>query len=75
MRIENSFHWVLNVTFNDDQCRTRNGHGAAINMALVRRFSLNLIRTAKDKSSLKLRRKRAGWDPKYLANLLSAKLS
>jgi predicted transposase YbfD/YdcC len=72
--IENSLHWVLDVTFKDDQCRTRKGHGA-INMALVRRFSLNLIRTANDKSSLKLRRKRAGWDPKYLANLLGVKLN
>lgn len=71
--IENSLHWVLDVTFKDDQCRTRKGHGA-INMALVRRFSLNLIRTATDKSSLKLRRKRAGWDPNYLANLLGLQL-
>jgi predicted transposase YbfD/YdcC len=71
--IENSLHWVLDVTFKEDQCRTRIGHGA-INMALVRRFSLNLIRTAKDKSSLKLRRKRAGWDPNYLANLLGVTL-
>jgi predicted transposase YbfD/YdcC len=67
--IENSLHWVLDATFKDDQCRTRKGH-RAINMALVRRFSLNLIRTANNKSSLKLRRKRAGWEPKYLANLL-----
>ena len=71
--IENSLHWVLDVTFKDDQCRTRKGHGA-INMALVRRFALNLIRTATDKSSLKLRRNRAGWDPNYLANLLGVKL-
>ena len=71
--IENSLHWVLDATFKDDQCRTRKGHGA-INMALVRRFSFNLIRTATNKSTLKLRRKRAGWDPNYLANLLGLKL-
>jgi predicted transposase YbfD/YdcC len=71
--IENSLHWVLDVTFKDDQCRTRKGHGA-INMALLRRFALNLIPTATDKSSLKLRQKRARWDPNYLANLQGVEL-
>jgi predicted transposase YbfD/YdcC len=64
--IENSLHWVLNVTFGDDQSRLRTGHDAK-NMAVVRHFSINLVRTTKDKRSIKLRRKRAGWDPNYLA--------
>ena len=67
--IENSLHWVLDVTFGDDQSRLRTGHGAK-NMAVVRHFAINLVRTAKDKRSLKLRRKRAGWDPNYLAEIL-----
>jgi predicted transposase YbfD/YdcC len=69
--IENSLHWVLDVTFGDDQSRLRKGHGAR-NMAVVRHFAVNLVRAIKDKRSLKLRRKRAGWDPQYLANLLGA---
>jgi predicted transposase YbfD/YdcC len=44
--IENSLHWVLDVTFGDDQSRVRRGHGAK-NMAVVRHFAINL--TAKDK--------------------------
>ena len=67
--IENSLHWVLDVTFAEDQSRLRTGHGAK-NMAVVRHFAINLVRTAKDKRSIKLRRKRAGWDPDFLATIL-----
>jgi predicted transposase YbfD/YdcC len=67
--IENSLHWVLDVTFGDDQSRLRTGHGAK-NMAVVRHFAINLVRTANDKHSIRLRRKCAGWDPKYLATIL-----
>jgi predicted transposase YbfD/YdcC len=70
--IENGLHWVLDVVFNDDQSRLRKGHGAK-NMAIVRHFALNLVRSAKDKNSIKLRRKTAGWDVEYLASLLGAK--
>lgn len=69
--IENRLHWVLDVTFGDDQSRLRKGHGA-VNMAVVRHFAINLVRAATDKKSIKLRRKRAGWDAKYLAHLLGA---
>jgi predicted transposase YbfD/YdcC len=67
--IENSLHWVLDVTFGDDQSRLRKGHGAK-NMAVVRHFAINLVRAVKDKRSIRLRRKRAGWDPTYLATIL-----
>jgi len=67
-RIENSLHWVMDVTFRDDLSRVRKGHGAQ-NMAVVRHFAFNLIRSAKDKYSLKRRRKLAGWSPQYLASL------
>lgn len=60
--IENRLHWVLDVTFADDQSRLRKGHGAR-NMATVRHFALNLVRTAADKRSIKSRRKLAGWNP------------
>lgn len=69
-RIENSLHWVLDVTFREDLARVRKGHGAK-NMAVVRHFAVNLVRTANDKRSLKTRRKLAGWDPNYLATLLT----
>ena len=67
--IENQPHWVLDVTFNDDQSRVRKGFGAK-NMAVVRHFALNLVRSAKDKKSIKLRRKMAAWTPTYLEQIL-----
>jgi len=67
--IENSLHWVLDVTFGDDQSRLRTGHGAQ-NMAVVRHFAINLLRTVKDKLSIRLRRKSATWSPDYLATVL-----
>lgn len=67
--IENSLHWVLDVTFADDQSRLRTGHGAK-NMAIVRHFAINLVRAVNDKRSIKLRRKCAGWDLDYLAAIL-----
>ena len=70
--IENRLHWVLDVVFSDGQSRLRKGYGAQ-NMALVRRFALNLVRSAADKRSIKLRRKIAGWTPDYLEQLLNAK--
>lgn len=72
-RIENSLHWVLDVTFREDLARVRKGHGAK-NMAVVRHFAVNIVRTANDKKSLKTRRKLAGWNPDYLAALLNPSL-
>jgi predicted transposase YbfD/YdcC len=69
--IENSLHWVLDVTFGEDQSRLRKGFGAK-NMAVVRHFAFNLVRAAKDKHSIRLRRKLATWTPAYLEQLLNA---
>ncbi len=69
-KIENSLHWVLDVTFREDLSRLRKGHGAK-NMAVVRHFAINIVRTAADKHSLKTRRKLAGWSGDYLASLLN----
>jgi hypothetical protein len=67
--IENTLHWVLDVTFREDLSRLRIGHGAN-NMAVVRHFALNLVRQVADKRSIKRRRKRAAWDPQYLLEIL-----
>jgi predicted transposase YbfD/YdcC len=64
-----SMHWLLDVEFKDDLSRYRAGHGAK-NMAVVRRFALNLVRANKTKGSIKTRRKRAGWSPEFLLEIL-----
>ena len=43
--IENSLHWVLDVTFNEDCSRIRVGN-AAENLGIIRRTALNLLRNA-----------------------------
>jgi predicted transposase YbfD/YdcC len=67
--IENSLHWVLDVTFNEDQARSRTGHGPT-NMATVRHFAFNILRLVDDKRSLKLRRNKAARNPDYMAQIL-----
>jgi predicted transposase YbfD/YdcC len=67
-----SMHWLLDVTFNDDLSRYRTGNGAK-NMAIVRRFSLNLVRANKHKGSVKTKRKTAAWSADYLLEILALK--
>jgi predicted transposase YbfD/YdcC len=67
-----SMHWLLDTEFKDDLSRYRAGHGAK-NMAVVRRFALNLVRANKSKGSIKTRRKRAGWSPDFLLQILQLK--
>lgn len=67
-----SMHWLLDVEFKDDLSRYRTGHGAK-NMAVVRRFALGLVRLNKSNGSVKTRRKKAGWDPKFLLQILQLK--
>ena len=68
--IENRLHWVLDVIFDEDQCRLRTGDGPE-NMAMIRHMALNLLRAPKAKISLKVRRKKAGWNTAYLGDILS----
>jgi len=68
--IENSLHWVLDVTFNEDHQRKRNGM-AAQNFAIVQKIVLNLLKTENSqKASLKNKRLKAGWDNDFLLKLL-----
>lgn len=69
--VENSLHWVLDVSFREDECRIRKDHGAQ-NMAVLRHMALNLLRRESDhKRGIKARRKRAGWDRDYLFQVLT----
>lgn len=69
--IENSFHWVLDMTFNEDQSRIRKGHSPD-NFALLRRFAINILSLDTSKESTRKKRKRAAWDENYLQNCLVA---
>lgn len=71
--IENSLHWVLDVTMGEDFSRVRKDH-APENMAMVRHIVLNLLRGAKPQfrkdMSLKGLQRKAGWGEKTLNTIL-----
>jgi predicted transposase YbfD/YdcC len=66
-----SMHWVMDMTFRDDECRIRTEHAPA-NFATLRHIAHNLVRRAAGKDSLRLKRKTAAWDDDYLARLIAA---
>ena len=68
--IENSLHWVMDMIFRDDECRVRTDHAPA-NFATIKHMAHNLIRNAPGKNSLRLKRKAAGWDDDFLADLIA----
>ena len=68
--IGNSLHWVLDVVFNEDQCRNRKDN-CPDNLALLRKLALNLAHMDPCKGSIRGKLKRAGWDNDYLAAILT----
>jgi predicted transposase YbfD/YdcC len=67
--IENRLHWVLDVVFAEDAGRTRKDN-APENLAILRRFALNIIRAHPDHISMRQKVKRAGWDDAFLLDLI-----
>ena len=69
--VENSLHWVMDMVFRDDECRLRTNNAPA-NFTTLKHIALNLIRRAKSKDSIRLRRKVAAWDDQFLASLIAS---
>ncbi|MDW9167807.1 ISAs1 family transposase, partial [Legionella pneumophila subsp. fraseri] len=67
--VENKAHWVLDVTYKEDDSRIRRDN-AAENLALLRRFALNLARLNPQKNSMKGKLKKAMWSDKFRSELL-----
>jgi predicted transposase YbfD/YdcC len=67
--LENGRHGVLDVVFREDARRVYD-RTAAENVAFLNRLAVSLLRGDPRKSSLKVKRKRAGWSIPYLMHLL-----
>ena len=68
--VENSLHWVLDVTFQEDRSRIKK-ENAPENFGLLRRLALCLLKKEpSSKRSIKGKRLRASWDEGYLQRVL-----
>ena len=67
--IENSLHWVLDVTFDEDRARNRKDNGPE-NLATLRKLTLNLLRKTRPKLPISRKRKRAGWSDAFARSIL-----
>jgi len=67
--IENTLHWVLDVTMNEDAMRNRKGNGPE-NLGLLRRMALNLARSEPSKGSMRGKLKKAGWNDDFILDLI-----
>ena len=69
--IENGLHWVLDVTFREDDSRVRD-RTAARNLAILRKIAINLMgRNRTPRVSMRARRKQAAWNDEYMLALLA----
>ena len=69
--LENALHWVLDVTFREDDSRVRDQR-AARNFAVLRKIAVNLVsRDRSAKASMRARRRKAAWDDNYMRQLLA----
>ena len=67
--VENKVHWVLDVTFREDECRIRRDEGAQ-NFGILRRMCLNLSRLHPKKDSMAGKLKAGGWNDQFRAELI-----
>jgi len=70
-----AMHWVLDVTFREDDCRVRKGH-AARNLSAIRKFAFSALRADTQHSDRSIRRLRKLADrrPEYRSELLGIKM-
>lgn len=70
--VENSLHWVLDVAFDEDDCRIRKDNAPPQNFALLRHIAVNLLSREKTKKfGVKNQQFLAAMDNEYLTKILA----
>ena len=69
--IENSLHWVLDVTFREDESRIRTGY-APENFNIIRQLSIGLLKKEPSNISIKAKRFKAGLTDSFRESILFA---
>lgn len=67
--IENTLHWTLDVVFDEDQRRNRMDN-SAVNMAFLRRITLNLLKKEDTKISIQHKRLKANRQNEFLSKVI-----
>jgi predicted transposase YbfD/YdcC len=70
--IENTLHWSLDVTFDEDRKRNRMDN-SAVNTSFLRRITLNLIKQEPTKMSIAHKRLKANRSPEFLDKIINCK--
>src|SRR5260370_42581746 len=68
--IENDLHWQLDVSFHEDNARTRNDH-APQNVAIIRRMPLDMLRAHPDKRSIARKQQLASSNTSFFHELFA----
>jgi predicted transposase YbfD/YdcC len=67
--VENNLHWVLDVSFGEDDNRTRVGNGAE-NKSILRRLALGILSQVKGKKTIPNVKFRLAVDPKHRTEVI-----
>jgi len=68
--IENACHWVLDMTFREDESRIRERH-LRENFAWLNRFVLSLLKQHLGRQSLVMKRRSCGWSDDFLMQVVT----
>jgi predicted transposase YbfD/YdcC len=68
--IENSCHWILDMTFREDESRLRE-RNLRENFAWLNRFALSLLKQHPGRQSLAMKRRSCGWSDTFLMEVVT----
>ena len=68
--IENTCHWILDMTYREDESRIRE-KGLRENFAWLNRFTLSLLKQHPARDSIAMKRRSCGWSDDFLMEVVT----